>query len=101
MVVTLGSRFPCWMYIKKQGDWFSFRLPGGGESWDDVRARQVGFLNKLYEKYPDGSVLVVTHRGPLTGIRSYLEGKSLEEINVEGTPNGGIFELVMTKPVHG
>jgi len=83
------------------GDWYSFRLPGGGESWDDTRLRQVPFLNQLFEKYPKGSVLVISHGGPVRGIRSLLEGRSLEDIDAEGTPNAGIWEETMTGPLHG
>jgi len=85
---------------KEQGDWYSFRLPGGGESWDDVRARQVPFLNKLIESYPDGSILIITHRGPLRGIRSLLENKSQEEIDKDVLQNGQIWEETMTSPIY-
>ena len=85
---------------RELGDWYSFRLPDGGESWDDVRLRQIPFLNSLFAKYSNKSVLVITHGGPLRGIRSLLEGKSLHEIDTEGTPNAGIWDEIMTAPVH-
>jgi alpha-ribazole phosphatase len=84
---------------KELGDWYSYRLPGG-ESWDDVRARQAPLLNKLFEKYPSGSILIVTHRGPLRGIRSLLEDKSQAQIDEDVINNGGIWEETMTSPVH-
>jgi broad specificity phosphatase PhoE len=84
---------------RARGDWFTYPLPGG-ESWDDVRTRQVGFLNTLLERYPDKSVLIITHGGPVRGIRSLLEGKTLAAVEADGTPNGGIWEEIMTKPVH-
>jgi broad specificity phosphatase PhoE len=81
----------------KESDWFSHRLPGGGESWEDVKARQIPFLNRLLEEYPDGDVLVISHGGPVRGIRSILEGKTLAEIYEEGTPNAGVWEEIMTE----
>jgi broad specificity phosphatase PhoE len=85
---------------KASGDFYTFRLPDGGESWMDVRSRQVPFLNKLLKTYPNGSILIVSHGGPVRGIRSLLEGKGLEEVDVEGTPNAGIWEETMSEPVH-
>lgn len=85
---------------KQLGDWYSFRLPGGGESWEDVRLRQFGLLDKLYAQCPHGSVLIISHRGPVNGIRSILESKTLAQINEEGTPNAGIWDETMEAPVH-
>ena len=80
-------------------EWYSYRLPDGGESWEDVRARQIALLNELYTKYPNGSVLLVTHGGPVRGIRSLLEHRTLADIDTEGTPNAGIWHETMTAPL--
>lgn len=84
---------------KELGDWYTYRLPGGGESWEDVRLRQIVLIRKLLELYPQGSVLIITHRGPVQGIRSLLEGRTLEQVDAEGTPNAGIWEEHMPEPV--
>lgn len=80
------------------GDEYTRRYPGG-ESWEDVRTRMRPFLNELFERYPGGSVLIVTHGGPVRGIRSLLEGRSLEDVYNDGTPNAGIWEETMTEPL--
>lgn len=85
---------------KTIGDWYTYKMPGGGESWEDARTRQVTFLNKVFELYPEGSILIISHGGPVRGMRSLLEGKTLAEVDAEGTPNAGIWELVMTELVH-
>jgi broad specificity phosphatase PhoE len=81
-------------------EWYTHKLPGGGESWEDVRTRQVPVLNKLLEQYPDGSVLIVAHGGSVRGIRSLLEHRSLAEIDAEETPNAGVWHEDMQEPVH-
>jgi broad specificity phosphatase PhoE len=63
----------------------------GGESWQEVKLRLKPFLNDLYAKNPDQSILMISHGGPIRGIRSYLENRSLDELTWEGTVNGGIW----------
>jgi len=82
-------------------DWYTHRLPGGGESWEDVRTRQSSLLNNMFERYPEGSVLLITHGGPLHGIRSLLEGRTLADIDTEETPNAGVWYEEMTELLHG
>jgi broad specificity phosphatase PhoE len=77
------------------GTEFTRKYPGG-ESWEDVKTRLKPFLNELYEKFPEQSVLIVSHGGPIRAIRSYLEDKTLEEITHGGTVNGGIWREQMT-----
>lgn len=83
---------------KLRGDVDSIRMPGG-ESWEDVRTRVKPFLNELFKSYSEGSVLIITHGGPVRGIRSLLEGRSLEDVYKDGTPNAGIWEETMTEPL--
>jgi broad specificity phosphatase PhoE len=83
------------------GDDLSRRMPGGGESWNDVTTRVAPFLNELLAQYPNQSILLVTHGGPLRSIRSLLEHRPLAEITIGGTANGGIWNAEMTEPVNG
>lgn len=103
--VALRER-KCGKYEGRVHDEFFWQsLPGsenakkypGGESWLEVKKRMKPFLNQLFAEYPSGSVLIITHGGPLRSIRSLLEGKSLGRLNKEGTPNAGIWVTKMTK----
>jgi broad specificity phosphatase PhoE len=82
------------------GDKYTFHMPDGGESWEDVKRRQVQFLNGLFDLHPEGSVLIVTHRGPVLGIRSALEHRTLADIDLEPAPNAGIWEESMTERLY-
>lgn len=71
-----------------------------GESWIDLGKRIETFLNEIYAKYKDSSVLLVTHDGPIQMMRSYLEGAPLSGINdAPPTPNCGIRRWDMKQPV--
>lgn len=65
----------------------------GGESWDEVYARVTAFLDSIYDAHPSQHVLLITHRGPMLVIRSYVEGIPLEELLYEEIPNAGVFAL--------
>lgn len=60
---------------KAIGDWYTYRLPDGGESWADVRLRQVPFLSKVFEAHPEWSILVISHRGPIRAFVHCLRGR--------------------------
>ena len=85
----------------RKEDWYTHKLPGEGESWEDVKIRQIPFLNKLFASYPQGSVLVIAHGGSVRGIRSVLEGRALADIDGEDTPNAGIWRVEMTEHIDG
>jgi broad specificity phosphatase PhoE len=80
-------------------DWYTSRMPGGGESWEDTRLRQIPLLNRLLDEYPNGSLLIITHGGPLRGIRALLEQRTLADIDTEETPNAGIWRVTMTQTI--
>jgi broad specificity phosphatase PhoE len=74
-----------------------FRLPGG-ESYKQVHARLTGFLNQLYELYPNGTVLLVTHGGPIRIIRQLLDNK-VKRTTPQIINNCSVWRLTMTKPL--
>ncbi|HEY4160509.1 MAG TPA: histidine phosphatase family protein [Candidatus Saccharimonadales bacterium] len=74
------------------------RVPGG-ESWLQVEARIAALLNDLYAQYPDGSVLLITHGGPVKTLRSLVDGLSLEEAVRDMISNAGIWRGEIASPV--
>lgn len=81
------------------GDEFSRRMPGGGESWNDVTVRIAPFMNELLARHADQEILIVTHGGPIRSMRSLLEHIPYADITIGRIPNGGIWETEMTEPV--
>jgi broad specificity phosphatase PhoE len=59
-VLEAGSRFPedVEFWVKNPIDW---RVPGGGESTQDVATRMQAFANQVARQYPAGKLLVVSH----------------------------------------
>ena len=72
-----------------------FRLPGG-ESYSQVRSRLISFLNQLYASYPDGTVLLVTHGGPIRITRLLLD-KDVKPTTAQKVTNCSIWRLTMDK----
>ncbi len=52
----------------------------GGESFHDVQQRGLRFLQQLRETEKAQDILVVSHRGLIKSVLSYLENRSLDEI---------------------
>jgi broad specificity phosphatase PhoE len=74
-----------------------FKLPGG-ESYNQVRTRLINFLNQLYKLYPNGTVLLVTHGGPIRITRLMLD-KKIKPMTTQKINNCSIWQLTMTKPI--
>jgi len=72
-----------------------FRLPGS-ESYAQVRSRLIRFLNRLYRAYPKGTVLLVTHGGPIRIIRLLLD-KDVKPTTAQKVTNCSIWRLSMDK----
>ena len=64
---------------------------GGGESNVELTKRVIDCVNNIYKKYPDKSVLVVTHGGPLRVIECGLSGKTILQRLAEPTPNATVL----------
>jgi broad specificity phosphatase PhoE len=53
----------------------------GAETPREVRARAGAFLQKLIAKHPDGTVLVVSHKGFLSAFITLLDGRSWQAMD--------------------
>lgn len=81
------ARFKFALYIK----------PPGGESYADVRKRLFECLNDMLAKYPDGTVIVVTHGGPVRTIFDELDhNHAAKSYDI---PNCSIWRVTMDKPI--
>jgi phosphoserine phosphatase len=57
---------------------FDYR-PYGGESLEQVKKRVISFLNEINNKYPDRSVLLITHGGIVRLITMLEQGEAVYE----------------------
>jgi probable phosphoglycerate mutase len=57
-----------------------FRVPKGGESFEDMKRRVNRFLKEAIKKHSQKTVLVVTHGGTLIAFRSLLEKRDLQDL---------------------
>ncbi len=73
------------------------RLPGG-ESYKQVQNRLKEFLNQIYKIYPNGTVLIVTHGGPIRIIRLLLD-KNIKPTTPQVINNCSIWRIDMSKPL--
>ena len=51
--------------------------PPGGESGDDVRRRVVGLVDELAVEFPGGTIVLVSHVGPIKALLSAALGSTL------------------------
>ena len=65
----------------KLGNHIQLRPPGM-ESNRDVRKRLIKFTNNVFDQYPQGRVLFVTHGGPIAIISSIIEDKPLSSFGM-------------------
>lgn len=92
-----GKRWEEVPFQDYEGEYLHQRIPGG-ESWHDVERRVGIFLNDLYAKHPEATVLVVTHTGPVKAIRSLLSGVPLRESVDQYVENGSMHHFIMNAP---
>lgn len=64
-----------------------------GESYMDVAARVYPFITSLKEKYPNESILLVTHGGILRIINTYFNRIENEDFAKYAVPNCGYLEF--------
>jgi alpha-ribazole phosphatase len=64
-------------YLEKNGlaGNFRHRLLGGGESYNQFRKRVSEFVEKIYLKHKNQTILISTHGGTKRVLLNYLEGK--------------------------
>ena len=72
--------------------------PNGGESYEELKARVLRFLNYVKKNHPQDRVLLVTHGGVLRSIASILRKTSLEKLFKTVTfGNAAICEYEISK----
>ena len=71
------NAFQFWNYDKNRSDY-------GIEPIRDLFQRCENFLDELKEKYPDKSILVVTHSGPYRALRHLLKGDKIKGNLLDG-----------------
>ena len=67
--------------------------PKGGESIAQVQARTVRFLRRIYGRYKNKTVLLVTHGHVIRGIASFYLGLSLERLMRVPVKNTGVMVI--------
>ncbi len=71
------NAFQFWNYDKNRSDY-------GIEPIRDLFQRCENFLDELKEKYPDKSIMIVTHSGPYRALRHLLKGDELKGNLLDG-----------------
>ncbi len=51
----------------------------GGESWQEVQRRAVGFVSRLESGHDSGAVLIVTHAGVIAGLVAHVRDEPIEK----------------------
>lgn len=64
--------------------------PPGGETAEDVQRRVLPAAQRLHEQHPDGTVLVVTHIGPLLVLYCWAVGLPLGSPDVSPHTHGAL-----------
>jgi probable phosphoglycerate mutase len=66
-----------------------------GESYEQMTERFAAGLDRVAAAHPDGTILLVTHGGPLRAAQVYALGCTFEEARRHGPPvhNCSLFEL--------
>ncbi len=71
------NAFQFWNYDKNRSDY-------GIEPVQDIIKRCSEFLDEIKEKYPDKSIMIVTHSGPYRALRHLLKGDELKGNLLDG-----------------
>ncbi|MBP5678768.1 MAG: histidine phosphatase family protein [Bacilli bacterium] len=81
------NAFQFWNYDKNRSDY-------GVEPVQDILERCEDFLNEIKEKYPDKSILIVTHSGTYRALRHLIKKDPLKGNLLDGKiPNGSYEEF--------
>lgn len=67
----------------------------GAESRKTMKLRLTKFLDDVYKKYPNGTVLIVTHAGPIRIIRVMLD-RNVSPFDKQLIANDSVWEVEMT-----
>jgi broad specificity phosphatase PhoE len=71
----------------------------GGESYREMSERVYKFINGLLAEFPDQSILIVTHGGPMRLIKSAYEKIPLDNIQNRDIANTAIFDYEIKEPL--
>jgi broad specificity phosphatase PhoE len=93
-----GGSWEAVPWSELEGDNLAASVPEG-ESWLKVEERVASFINEIYEQYPQGRVLFITHAGPIKALRSLAEGISLRESIDMPIENASIWRGEIAAPV--
>ena len=74
----------------------AWKVPGG-ESHLDMFKRTIKFINKLFKNYPDQSILLVTHTGPIEAIRASLEKASHDSLFPKDAAHASVWQIDVNK----
>ncbi|MGD0284238.1 MAG: histidine phosphatase family protein [Candidatus Saccharimonadales bacterium] len=83
--------------VPKNGLFMHIKLPGS-ESYKQVRTRLIIFLNQLYKSYPNSTVLLITHGGPIRLMRILLD-ENIKLTTPQTINNCSIWKLDMDNPI--
>lgn len=73
-------------------------IPEGGESLRDMADRVTAAFNRLHDRHPEETVLVVTHGGPLHVLLGYAKGMALQEaLGSHHMANCGVNDIRTTE----
>ncbi len=82
------SRHPT-VYEERATDYWGWRPPGG-ESFHEVRERTLAVIRRLQARHEGGTVVIVTHMGPLRVLMSHFAGISLAKTYEVAFPSTGV-----------
>lgn len=69
--------------------------PPGGETFKQVLERTLRAIEHIRREHPDGTVVAVTHMGPLRVLTSHLTGMSIAETYRREFPSTGLTVLCL------
>ncbi len=90
-----------WKLYTTSADQYELK-PKGGESAMDGKRRMGAFVYDLESKYSDKNILIVSHGGPIWGLKAAARGASLAEMQTmhkEEYPPKGMIEKLDFAPI--
>lgn len=85
-------------FFKEAKIFVTWKVPGG-ESHLAMFKRTIKFINGLFKRYPNQTILLVTHTGPIEAIRASLEKASHDELFPKDAAHASIWELEINEPL--
>jgi broad specificity phosphatase PhoE len=70
------------------------------EAAASMRARILSFVTAVYQRYPDGRVVAVSHRDPIIVALLHWQGRQLEELSDFSLEPGSAYEISLDRPDH-